>query len=186
MRWLWASYVASVRECPGVVLLAPHAGKDATSQNLFYNAAGQPVYFVAGVGVVYTPRGSGASTGSQATPASTSVVGPGGHSQHFFLGHTDDIKAMAVCNAEVDVNGRKYPAKTVVATAQVGVGPNVWQRMRHWEPLAKWWRPSSAYTTKRSHVAFLLRSSTQPASQSAPRRHVGIIGRRLSPQPLAL
>ncbi len=92
------------------------------------------MYFVAGVGVVYTPRGIGAGAGPQGSPASASVVGPGGHSQHFFLGHTDDIKAMAVCNAEVDVNGRKYPARTVVATAQVGVGAKrlaARQRVRH-------------------------------------------------------
>ncbi|KXZ42689.1 hypothetical protein GPECTOR_124g489 [Gonium pectorale] len=86
-------------------------GKDATSQNLFYNAAGQVVYFVAGVGVVYTRR-----SGQAGSPA---VEAGGGHCQHFFLGHTDDVKALAICEAEVDVGGKKYPPRTIVATAQV-------------------------------------------------------------------
>ncbi|GLC69071.1 hypothetical protein PLESTF_000783800 [Pleodorina starrii] len=84
-------------------------GKDATSQNLFYNSSGQAVYFTAGVAVVYTRRTGGGSSGSSSS----------GHSQHFFLGHTDDIKALALCPAEVDVGGRKYPPRSIAATAQV-------------------------------------------------------------------
>ncbi len=42
----------------------------------------QVVYFTAGVGVVYSPRTGGAG----------SAAAGGGHSQHFFLNHTDDIK----------------------------------------------------------------------------------------------
>ncbi|KAG2422675.1 hypothetical protein HXX76_015839 [Chlamydomonas incerta] len=84
-------------------------GKDSTAQNLFYNALGQMVYFVAGVGIVYTPP-----TGDPGSAAAGA-----GHSQHFFLGHTDDIKAMALCPAEVDVAGKKFPGRTIAATGQV-------------------------------------------------------------------
>ncbi|GFR42918.1 hypothetical protein Agub_g3918, partial [Astrephomene gubernaculifera] len=93
-------------------------GKDATSQNLFYNCLGQLVYFVAGVGVVYTRRG-GPTSPSLPPAHDDGAGGGGGHSQHFFLGHTDDIKALALCPAEVDVEGRKYPPRSIVATAQV-------------------------------------------------------------------
>ncbi|GIL71076.1 hypothetical protein Vretimale_17844 [Volvox reticuliferus] len=98
-------------------------GKDATSQNLFYNAAGQVVYFTAGLAVVYTrrsgPPGPPATEGADAEPSSATGSDGGGHSQHFFLGHTDDVKALALCPAEVDVNGKKYPPRTIAATAQV-------------------------------------------------------------------
>lgn len=57
------------------------------------------MYFVAGVGIVYSRRPS--------------------HTQHYFLGHTDDIKSLALCPAPIDVAGKQYPAKTLVATAQV-------------------------------------------------------------------
>lgn len=80
--------------CPG------HAGKENTHQNLFYTAENKVVYYTAGVGVVY-----------QQPPV---------HHQYFFLGHTDDISSIALCPAEIDFNGRKYPAKTLVATGQVG------------------------------------------------------------------
>lgn len=60
------------------------SGKDATSGNLFYTAEGRVAYFVAGVGVVYTRR-----EGVAGAPA-----GGAGHRQHFFLGHTDDIKVL--------------------------------------------------------------------------------------------
>lgn len=69
----------------------------------------QMVYFVAGVGIVYTPPTGDA--GSAAAGA--------GHCQHFFLGHTDDIKAMTLCPAEVDVAGKKFPGRTIAATGQV-------------------------------------------------------------------
>eukprot|EP00798_Chlamydomonas_sp_ICE-L_P030392 gene30392-35400_t len=57
------------------------------------------VYFTAGVGVVY-----------QRPPV---------HHQYFFLGHADDISALALCSAPIDFDGRSFPAKTLVATGQV-------------------------------------------------------------------
>lgn len=83
----------------GSIFVSAFPGKDATAQNLFYNSVGQIVYFVAGVGIVYSRKPS--------------------HTQHYFLGHTDDIKSLALCPAPIDVAGKQYPAKTIVATAQV-------------------------------------------------------------------
>lgn len=79
-------------------LLTP-AGRDALGQNLFYNANGQCVYFTAGVGVIYTPAPD--------------------HTQHFFLGHTDDIKSIAMCSAQVQMGNTTFPARTIFATGQV-------------------------------------------------------------------
>jgi len=80
------------------------AGGQATSQNLFYNCNGQAVYFVAGVGVVYTK--------------------PPAHRQHFFFGHNDDIKSLAMCPASVTHEDQQYPAGSLVASGQV---TNGWQ-----------------------------------------------------------
>jgi len=74
-------------------------GATLTSQNLFYNCNGQAVYFVAGVGVVYSK--------------------PPAHRQHFFLGHNDDIKSLAMCPASVTCEDQQYPAGSLVATGQV-------------------------------------------------------------------
>lgn len=60
------------------------------------------VYFIAGVGVVYSRP-----------PANT---------QTFFLGHTDDILSLAMCPAPVKFEGQTYPARTLVATGQVTDG----------------------------------------------------------------
>jgi hypothetical protein len=76
-----------------------YQGKDNTAQNLFYTAENKVVYFTAGVGVVY-----------QRSPV---------HHQYFFLGHNDDITALTLCPAAVDHDGKQYPARTLVATAQV-------------------------------------------------------------------
>ena len=57
------------------------SGKDNCAQNLFYTSENKVVYFTAGVGVVY-----------QRPPV---------HHQYFFLGHTDDITALAICPAQV-------------------------------------------------------------------------------------
>ena len=70
-----------------------------TGQNLYYNCAGQPTYFTAGVGVVY-----------RRAPE---------HAQHFFLGHADDIKSLAVCPAAVQVGNIDFPARAIFATGQV-------------------------------------------------------------------
>lgn len=78
------------------------AGGQATSQNLFYNCNGQAVYFVAGVGVVYSK--------------------PPAHQQHFFLGHNDDIKSLAMCPSSVTCEDQQYPAGSLVATGQVSDG----------------------------------------------------------------
>jgi len=65
------------------------------------------VYFIAGVGVVYSRP-----------PANT---------QTFFLGHTDDILSLAMCPAPVKFDGQTYPACTLVATGQVrGIVANMW------------------------------------------------------------
>lgn len=40
--------------------------------------------------------------------------------QYFFLGHNDDISSIAICPAPMDLDGRQYPARTLVATGQVG------------------------------------------------------------------
>ncbi|KAJ9506292.1 hypothetical protein QJQ45_013870, partial [Haematococcus lacustris] len=76
-----------------------YQGKENTSQNLFYTSEGKLVYYTAGVGVVY-----------QRPPV---------HHQHFFLGHSDDITALALCPAAAEVEGRQYPARCLVATGQV-------------------------------------------------------------------
>lgn len=81
------------------MLSACATGAQTTAQNLFYNCLGQAVYFLAGVGVVYHK--------------------PPEHCQHFFLGHIDDIKSLALCPAAVEVEGQQYPAKCLVATGQV-------------------------------------------------------------------
>lgn len=74
-------------------------GSQSTSENLYYNGAGQLVYYIAGVAVVYTKA-----------PA---------HTQHFFLAHDDDIKSLALCPAAVQMADKEYPANTIVATGQV-------------------------------------------------------------------
>mmetsp|Transcript_34365 Transcript_34365/g.76299 ORF Transcript_34365/g.76299 Transcript_34365/m.76299 type:complete len:1172 (-) Transcript_34365:306-3821(-) len=76
-----------------------YEGKENTAQNLFYTSEGKVVYYSAGVGVVY-----------QRPPV---------HHQYFFLGHNDDITAVALCPASIDYNGKQFPAKTIVATGQV-------------------------------------------------------------------
>ena len=76
-----------------------NAGKDNAAQNLFYTSENKVVYYTAGVGVVYTR--------------------PPVHHQYFFLGHTDDICALALCSAPIDFEGRQYPGGTLVATGQV-------------------------------------------------------------------
>eukprot|EP00983_Pelagomonas_calceolata_P092642 1157691-Pelagomonas_calceolata.AAC.1 len=89
------------------------AGKENTAQNLFYTADNklvrsvsdclfpqEAVYFIAGVGVVYSR--------------------PPANCQTFFLGHTDDVLSLALCAAPVKFDGQTYPARTLVATGQVG------------------------------------------------------------------
>jgi hypothetical protein len=39
---------------------------------------------------------------------------------HTHAGHNDDISSLALCPAAVDFDGRQYPARTLVATGQVG------------------------------------------------------------------
>jgi microtubule-associated protein-like 6 len=65
----------------------------------YHHRTHSQVYNTAGVGVVY-----------QRPPL---------HCQHFFLGHTNDITALALCPAAVDVSGQPYPARTLVASGQV-------------------------------------------------------------------
>jgi hypothetical protein len=84
------------------IAAALRAGHGATAQNLLYTSEGRAVYFTAGVGVVYERR-----------PA---------HRQWFFLGHSDDIKSLALCPAAVSHKGQEYGAGRVVATGQVGGG----------------------------------------------------------------
>jgi hypothetical protein len=67
---------------------------------MFYNCEGHLVYFIAGVAVVY--------------------AAPPAHKQHFFLGHNDDIKSLAVCPGAVTLGDVQYPANSLVATGQVG------------------------------------------------------------------
>lgn len=67
------------------------------------------VYYTAGIAVVYTPP--------RDTPEVTAAAEE--HSQHFFLGHDDDIKALSACCAAVQVDGRTYPAHSVFASGQV-------------------------------------------------------------------
>ena len=74
-------------------------GLHNTTQNLFYSALGEAVYYTAGVGVVYSR--------------------PPSHSQRFFLGHSDDVKSIAMLDSAVTFRGEAYPAKTLVATGQV-------------------------------------------------------------------
>ena len=74
-------------------------GLHNTTQNLFYNALGDAVYYTAGVGVVYSR--------------------PPSHSQRFFLGHSDDVKCISMLDSAVTFRGEAYPAKTLVATGQV-------------------------------------------------------------------
>ena len=74
-------------------------GLSSTANNLFYNSSGQLVYYTAGVGLVYTK--------------------PPQHSQAFFLGHSDDIRALALCKSPVEHNGVQFPAGTLAATGQV-------------------------------------------------------------------
>lgn len=56
------------------------------------------MYYTAAVGVVYSRRT---------------------HTQRFFVGHTDDIRCLALCAAAVTYAGVDYPARTLVATGQV-------------------------------------------------------------------
>ena len=85
--------------CTQTLTAAPlPAAKESSAQNLFYTGEGKVVYFTAGVAVVYQ------------IPS---------HSQYFFLGHTDDIKSLALCPVSVQMDHKEYPAKTVVATGQV-------------------------------------------------------------------
>jgi hypothetical protein len=58
------------------------------------------VYTLAGLGVVYSK--------------------PPQHSQHFFLGHNDDVKSLALCPAAVQFADQEYPARSLAATGQVG------------------------------------------------------------------
>ena len=53
------------------------------------------MYYVAGLVVVYTPPPD--------TAEDREEMGDG-HCQHFFLGHDDDIKSLAVCSAPVQVS----------------------------------------------------------------------------------
>lgn len=109
-------------------------GLHNTSPNLFYLSSGEIVYYMAAVGIVYSP--------------------PPLHKQRFFLGHNDDIRSIAICasvmpcvcltssvslallyhgclsdrglpailficRGEVQHQGVTYPARTLVATGQV-------------------------------------------------------------------
>jgi len=76
-----------------------YQGKENTAQNLFYTADNKLVYFIAGVGVVYSR--------------------PPANCQTFFLGHTDDVLSLALCAAPVKFDGQTYPARTLVATGQI-------------------------------------------------------------------
>lgn len=87
------SVQASLRLCLAT------AGAQSTDQCLFYNCQGQAVYTLAGLGVVYSK--------------------PPQHSQHFFLGHNDDVKSLALCPAEVQYGDQQYPARSLAATGQV-------------------------------------------------------------------
>lgn len=69
---------------------------------MFYNCDGDAVYILAGLGVVYRM--------------------PPEHSQHFFLGHNDDVKSVALCPAAVHVGDVHYPAHSLAATGQVSDG----------------------------------------------------------------
>jgi hypothetical protein len=57
------------------------------------------VYTLAGLGVVYSK--------------------PPQHSQHFVLGHNDDVKSLALCPADVQFGDQQYPARSLAATGQV-------------------------------------------------------------------
>jgi WD40 repeat protein len=41
------------------------------------------------------------------------------HSQHFFLGHDNDIRALAVCPALLEVDGQSFPAHSLSASGQL-------------------------------------------------------------------
>lgn len=41
-----------------------------------------------------------------------------GHCQRFFVRHDDDIRALALCEAALEVEGTSYPARSLVATGQ--------------------------------------------------------------------
>eukprot|EP00959_Pyramimonas_sp_CCMP1952_P075494 1577907-Pyramimonas_sp.AAC.1 len=73
-------------------------GLDNTASNMFYVCTGEVVYYAAATCVVYDRAA---------------------HAQRFFLGHTDDIKCMAVCAAAVTFNGEEFPPRSLVATGQV-------------------------------------------------------------------
>lgn len=51
------------------------------------------------------------------SPGDTSAATP--HTQHFFLGHDNDIKSLAACPADITVAGARYPAHSVFASGQV-------------------------------------------------------------------
>ena len=75
-----------------------YAGKENTSNNLFYLATGEVVYYTAAVGVVLDKD----------------KLEKGKRCQRFFFGHDDDIKSMAV-----------HPNREWVCTGQVGRRPFV-------------------------------------------------------------
>ncbi|KAK9809912.1 hypothetical protein WJX72_001539 [[Myrmecia] bisecta] len=76
-----------------------YAGVNNTHQNIFTTSAGDIVYYTAGIAVVYHP--------------------PPVHRQHFFLGHTDDVKSIAMLKAPIVFKDVDYPAGVLFATGQV-------------------------------------------------------------------
>eukprot|EP00854_Cymbomonas_tetramitiformis_P005597 gene5597-6783_t len=74
-------------------------GLHNTAPNLFYTGTGEVVYYTAAIGIVYDKETN---------------------TQRFFLGHSDDIKSLGLCRAEVALpDGSLYPPRTLVASGQV-------------------------------------------------------------------
>jgi WD40 repeat protein len=74
----------------------------------------QIVYYTAGVAVVYSPRPDHDQHGVSSDKCSAR-----NRTQHFFLGHDDDIKCLAVCPADIVADGSVFPAYSVFASGQV-------------------------------------------------------------------
>lgn len=71
----------------------------------------QIVYYTAAVVIIYT-------SAALATTSAPHLAGEA-HTQRFFLAHDDDIRALAPCQAAVDVDGVQYPAHSLFASGQV-------------------------------------------------------------------
>jgi echinoderm microtubule-associated protein-like 6 len=69
----------------------------------------QAVYYTASVVVIYTPPADKSDDASAARA----------HSQHFFLGHNNDVRALAPCPAPIHLDKKEYPAYSLFASGQI-------------------------------------------------------------------